>query len=521
MTIRSPRRPATRADHPDLPAWPQWSLDKHGGRMLHPVEATRRPDGSITRSTAYRAAVMLMPHGVLADAAACVEVDTELDRVGMSLKRDPESAWPSARLPAELEELDAARRDRVPIPVVLFPRGTTTGVVDAWTAVQQVRLGVAQGRISTMRSAMGAISLEHLLVGAPFGGVPTWSPHDVRSGGEDGGSDDPYRLLPVAFTAGPPPRRPCGRDERRVVVAVPDSGINTHPWFGLRDMGDPLPADGFLQAYEASAEVLREQAERLDGLTPTQVLTSVWEDVPHTDELSQRIGGATGHFTFIAGRIRQNAPDADVLALRVLHPDNVCYEADLLVALWLLVARTRRGDQVDVVSLSIGGYVEDDSAAARNLREVVTELTDLGVVVVAAAGNDATTRRFYPAALATENPMVLGVGALNPDDTEAWFSNAGAYVTVEATGGNVVSTFPTSVRGSRGPRLQSGSGARRTADPDSFAGGFAVGSGTSYAAPEVAAAVAVELTGGAVGIPVPDTGSRVERAFDAVKRLLA
>ena len=154
-----------------------------------------------------------------------------------------------------------------------------------------------------------------------------------------------------------------------------------------------------------------------------------------------------------------------------------------------------------------------------HLREVITALTDLGVVVVAAAGNDATTRPFYPAALAAENPLVLSVGALNPDDTEAWFSNAGPHVTHEATGANVLSSFPTTLRGARGARMHSGSGARQTADPDSFASGFAIGSGTSYAAPEVAAAVAVALTGGAVGIPVPDPASRVERAADAVKGL--
>ncbi|HWO61199.1 MAG TPA: S8 family serine peptidase, partial [Umezawaea sp.] len=398
----------------------------------------------------------------------------------------------------------------------------TTAEVDAWTGVQQIRLGLEQGRIDRLRPGVDAIALEHLMVGTSFSGVPTWSPHDVRGGTDDdgGGADESYRLLPVAFTGARPRRRACAQGERRVVVAVPDSGLNTHPWFGLREIGDPLPEDGFIQVYEAVGEALRYQAERLDGLTPTQVLTSVWEDPLYTDELSQQIGRATGHFTFIAGRIHQNAPDADVLAMRVLHPDNVCYEADLLLALWMLVARIKQGGHVDVVSLSIGGYVEDDSEAARHLREVVAELTDLGVVLVAAAGNDSTTRPFYPAALAEDNPLVLGVGALNPDDTEAWFSNAGAYVTLEATGANVLSTFPTSLRGSQGARLLNGAGTRQTADPDSFTGGFAIGSGTSYAAPEVAAELAVALAGCEVGIAIPETASRAERAADAVKRLL-
>ncbi|MFD9737296.1 S8 family serine peptidase [Umezawaea sp. NPDC059074] len=519
MTIRSARRSTTGADHADLPDWPQRSLDRHGGRTLRPVEATRRADGAAIDSTVYRAAVMLMPRTVLADAAACELVDAELNSVGLSMKRDTKDAWPTPELPDELYGLEPELRDRIPIPVVLFANGPTTSVVDAWTGVQQIRLGVAQGRITLLPSAVNRISVEHLLVGAAFGGVPTWSPHDLRAGDDGGGWDDPYRLLPVAFTGAPPHRRECAAGERRVVVAVPDSGLNAHPWFGVEAVGDPLPVDGFVRVYEASETVLREQGKRLGGLTPTQVLVDAWEDPLYTDELSEEIGRAAGHFTFIAGRIRQNAPDADVLALRVLHPDNVCYEADLLLALWMLVARIKQGGHVDVVSLSLGGYVEDDSDAVHHLREVITALTDLGVVVVAAAGNDATTRPFYPAALAAENPLVLSVGALNPDDTEAWFSNAGSHVTHEATGANVLSSFPTTLRGARGARMHSGSGARQTADPDSFASGFAIGSGTSYAAPEVAAAVAVALTGGAVGIPVPDPASRVERAADAVKGL--
>ncbi|HWO59245.1 MAG TPA: hypothetical protein VNO31_04345, partial [Umezawaea sp.] len=151
MTIRSPQRPATRADYPDLPAWPQWSLDKHGARMLHPVGATRRPDGSVTRSTVYRTAVMMMPHGVLTNTASCEQVDAELNLVGMSMKRSPEETWPVPELPEELDGLDGAARDRIPVPVVLFHHGRTTAEVDAWTGVRQIRLGVEEGRIDRLR----------------------------------------------------------------------------------------------------------------------------------------------------------------------------------------------------------------------------------------------------------------------------------------------------------------------------------------------------------------------------------
>ena len=47
----------------------------------------------------------------------------------------------------------------------------------------------------------------------------------------------------------------------------------------------------------------------------------------------------TGHGTFIAGIVRQVVPDAEVLAIRVMHGDGIVYEGDLLCAL----GRSRSG----------------------------------------------------------------------------------------------------------------------------------------------------------------------------------
>ena len=73
-----------------------------------------------------------------------------------------------------------------------------------------------------------------------------------------------------------------------------------------------------------------------------------------------------------------------------------------------------------------------------------------GVVVVAAAGNDATRAKFFPAGFAgAEVPGLIGVGATNPDDrTVALFSNNGTWVTAHAPGAGVVSTVPTTLSGS-------------------------------------------------------------------------
>ncbi|OXM69329.1 S8 family serine peptidase [Amycolatopsis vastitatis] len=530
MTIRFTRRPVVRAEHVDLPDWPQSLLDKHGSRMLRPADAARVPGTPPTPpplSTVYRSAVLLFPRSVLLDSVLLEKIDKEINVTGASLLADGKTL-PSADLPEELAGLDDRYTAQFPIPVALVAYGENAEVVDAYFVLQQIRTAHRLGRLDG-NPGLDLISLEHLLVGAEYGGVPTWGPRDVRDAG-DGGPNASYRMFPVAYTGAPPARSATPQGGRRVVIAVPDTGLNQHPWFGLTQFQGTLPPNGFLREFKASETAISAQQQHLSGLTPTEVLTDAWESASSENTVTEDVDRATGHFTFIAGRIRQNAPDADVLAMRVLHRDNVCYEADLLLAMYLLVARIANAqsdqDVVDIVSISLGGYVESASLEASHLRTVLKALAELGVIVVAAAGNDSTTRPFYPAAFASEpvdandpwiGPPVIAVGALNVDDTQAWFSNAGPNVTVEATGANVVSTFPTSVRGPVGPGRTTRSGDRRSADPDVYPNGFAIGSGTSYAAPEVAAGLARYLVNQKVPITDVRTKKMRARAEQAIK----
>ena len=61
-----------------------------------------------------------------------------------------------------------------------------------------------------------------------------------------------------------------------------------------------------------------------------------------------------------------------------------------------------------------------------------------GVVLVAAAGNNHTNKKFYPAAY--EN--VIAVAATNHNDVKPKFSNYGGWVDVTAPGKDILSTAP-------------------------------------------------------------------------------
>ncbi|HLK42051.1 MAG TPA: S8 family serine peptidase, partial [Thermoleophilia bacterium] len=220
-----------------------------------------------------------------------------------------------------------------------------------------------------------------------------------------------------------------------------------------------------------------------------------------------------GHGTFIAGIIRQAAPDARVRVIRIMHTDGIVQENVLLLSLAVLGAQIATavgtGDTdglIDLVSLSLGYFDESpyDTVYTGVLSQLIDRLTDLGVAVIAAAGNQATVQPYYPAALATQpgaDPVlpVVSVGALNPNRTKAMFSNDGPWVTAWATGSDVISTYPVDLDGSEEPLIApSPPGSRldrhrETLDPDDFRGGFAVWSGTSFSAPLVAATVAAAL----------------------------
>ena len=98
--------------------------------------------------------------------------------------------------------------------------------------------------------------------------------------------------------------------------------------------------------------------------------------------------------------------------------------------------------------------------------------------------------------------------ALNPDGTVALFSNDGDWVTAQAPGANIVSTAPTDLRGAWQPQVDVSSSTysnRATLAPEWFSGGFAVWSGTSFAAPALAGRYLAGLVN--AGVPA-DNGAR-------------
>lgn len=174
------------------------------------------------------------------------------------------------------------------------------------------------------------------------------------------------------------------------------------------------------------------------------------------------------------------APGANILALKIDFYDPSIIEAIKYAA----------DNGADVINLSLGGFDTDDcpsdwrdyaSAGTKTVfKDAIDYAYDKGVIVVAAAGNESTDCKSYPAC----NDHVISVGALEPytDKFDSEYSNYNKSTDTASTKGiSVDITAPGSVCA---PGIKDPTKSTKTL-------GYHFTSGTSFSSPIVAGAAAL------------------------------
>lgn len=215
-------------------------------------------------------------------------------------------------------------------------------------------------------------------------------------------------------------------------------------------------------------------AIELPGIEPG-VVEDAGDDRPEAVDTNGDgiVDGSLGHGTHVAGIVHAVAPDARLLAVRVLDSDGVGYAFQVARGIVAAIGR-----DANVINLSLG--LAD---ASRSIEAAIDLARSTGIVVVAAAGNRDLTTLDFPA----DYPPVIAVAGTDAGDRKAAFSDYGDAVRVAAPAVGILSTY--------------------------WDGTYATWSGTSMASPLVAGTAA--LLYGLQGARSPDKAASVEQLIVA------
>lgn len=196
-----------------------------------------------------------------------------------------------------------------------------------------------------------------------------------------------------------------------------------------------------------------------------------------------------GHGTHVAGTIGAAGNNdegvagvcwkSELIIIKSLGDDGTGTVDGLIAAFSYAATTSAKVLNASLGSAPIDGYDTNDPNNPYFL--AIKSVEEAGQILVAAAGNDDNNNDQTPVLpVSFESEAIIAVGALNPDNTVAQFSNFGESVDIAAPGVAILSTVP---RGAPSPQPFTVNGANQD--------GYGLSQGTSMASPLVAGIVAL------------------------------
>src|SRR6266700_944722 len=311
-------------------------------------------------------------------------------------------------------------------------RLATLSVISALLCLLVVPLAAsAQGTASSLivKLVAGLSSEEQAAVFARNGGVKTSSIAPLRLHVVEVAADELAAVL-SSYRADPQVER-VEENTTRSSEARPSDALYINQW--------ALPRIGWDVVYGTIAPT---------G-TATVAVLDTGVDARHPDLAGNVISGVSildgsdgttdpsGHGTWLAGIVAANTGSLEgiagvgyagvrVMPVTVLDANGIGRDSDIIAG---VVWAADRGADVILMSFSATGF-------SSHLQDALDYAWSKGAVLVAAAGNAASTDPTFPAG----HRGVMGVAATDPDDRLAPFSNEGQSVFIAAPGTDIQTT---------------------------------------------------------------------------------
>ncbi|VAW57110.1 hypothetical protein MNBD_GAMMA07-137 [hydrothermal vent metagenome] len=205
-------------------------------------------------------------------------------------------------------------------------------------------------------------------------------------------------------------------------------------------------------------------------------------------------GNSSWHGTHVAGIIAANSNNsvgvsgiswgAKIMPIRAIGTLGAS-SFDIMESLRFAAGLSNASNTVpaqiaDVINMSLGGF-----GFSQSMQNLINQVNDAGIIIIAASGNDNSSELFYPASY----DGVISVSATDIENNKASYSNFGSKIDVAAPGGQISNDINQDGQGDGVlSTLVSG---EIEEDEDNRASSYAFFQGTSMASPHVAGVVAL------------------------------